>query len=436
MSIAEQVALALPAGRSLGGVTTWTLELAGRLARERPVRLLEHATNRPDLVVDDGPPPNGVSRSLLTGLAPPNDVTVCEDDVMAFADHYADGSPQVFVPNWSWGTYAAACAATARDGGRSKIVSFVHADGPDYYDWATYYESAITRFVAVSEQIRTELVDRLPHRSDDVIVLPYPVDADENPPDRQLRDGPIRIVYAGRVAVVQKRILDLVDVARHLAAARVDAEFRIIGGGPDEHTLADALDAIDPHGTVRIHREPAVPATSMGEVWRSADVCLLTSAYEGTSIAMLEAMASGAVPVVTAVSGTDALIDDGISGLRAPVGDTNRLAAHIASLATDRTRLGEMSRAAHQTIAARGGTTRYDSTLRRLLDDVSAAPDRVLDRTTPLLPGRHHAHLADVPAALRGDHHAAKRIAYRLGASTWTRPLLQLRPYLEHRRSN
>ncbi len=434
MSNAESIAVALPAGRTLGGVTTWALGLARRFADERSVRVLEHRPNRSDLVIDDASTSHGPEVVSLADLAPPNDVLVSDRDVSAYADRYARSGPQIFLPNWSWGTHAAACAALAADGGRSRIVSFVHADGPDYYDWASYYEPAITTYVAVSDQIREQLEQRLPHRAQDIVVLPYPVDADVTLPDRSRHKGPLRIVYAGRISMVQKRITDVVDVGRALMEYGIEAEIRIIGGGPDEHVLADAIQTLDPAGSVRVRHEPSVPASSMADIWRSADVCLLTSEYEGTSISMLEAMAAGAVPVVTAVSGTEAVIDDGRNGLRAPAGNVDQLAAYLRMLAHDRRALGALSVAAHSTIAQRGGTTAYDAELSRLFDLAAEAPPRLLsDR--PLLPGRRHARLSDVPAALRGDHHAAKRVAYRLGASSLTRPVLRLRPYLEHGRS-
>lgn len=435
MSSDSRLSISLPAGRSLGGVTTWTIALADRLAEAGClVRLLEHPSGRADLIVDDAAEHSAVDCVSLEDLRPPNNVLVSPSDIADFAERYSSGSPEVFLPNWSWGAYAAACAVLAEDGGQSKIVSFVHADGPDYYDWAEYYETAIARYVAVSEQIRQELVKRIPHRADDIAVLPYPVEASPHLPDRNeaRENDPLLVVYAGRISHVQKRIGDLVGVIRELERRSVHADFRIIGGGPDEAFLRSALEALD-RDTVSVRYQPPVPTSEMASIWHEADVCLLTSEYEGTSISMLEAMAAGAIPVVTNVSGTDTLINDGRNGLRAPVGNIERLADHLAMLAADRSLIDRMSRSAHNTIVKRGGTADYDAELRAILSAAAAAEPRMLASDRPLLPGRRHARFRDLPRALRGDRHAAKRLAFCLGSSRPARPLLRLRSFLEHR---
>ena len=47
----------------------------------------------------------------------------------------------------------------------------------------------------------------------------------------------------------------------------------------------------------------SVARDAIGAFWKDKDVCLSFSDYEGRSISIMEAMANGAVPVVTATSG-------------------------------------------------------------------------------------------------------------------------------------
>ena len=66
------------------------------------------------------------------------------------------------------------------------------------------------------------------------------------------------------------------------------------------------------------------------------DVFVLASLMEGTSLALMEAMASGRACVATAVGGTPELITDGESGVLVPPGDGAALADAIMKLAANK----------------------------------------------------------------------------------------------------
>ena len=84
--------------------------------------------------------------------------------------------------------------------------------------------------------------------------------------------------------------------------------------------------------------------------WKNQDICLSLSDYEGRSISMMEAMANGAVPVVTDTSGVREDITDGENGYIAAVQDIHRLAERIAFLERHRERLEIMGKKAHDEI--------------------------------------------------------------------------------------
>jgi glycosyltransferase involved in cell wall biosynthesis len=67
----------------------------------------------------------------------------------------------------------------------------------------------------------------------------------------------------------------------------------------------------------------------------ACDVFALPSLYEGSSLAVLEAMAAGRPVVSSAIGGTDELIDDGTDGLLVAPGDTDGLAAALRRLLDD-----------------------------------------------------------------------------------------------------
>jgi glycosyltransferase involved in cell wall biosynthesis len=68
-----------------------------------------------------------------------------------------------------------------------------------------------------------------------------------------------------------------------------------------------------------------------GALLRRSDVLLLPSFSEGSALVTYEAMASGAVPLVSTAAG--APIIDGVDGLLHPVGDVELLAGQLAQLA-------------------------------------------------------------------------------------------------------
>jgi glycosyltransferase involved in cell wall biosynthesis len=79
---------------------------------------------------------------------------------------------------------------------------------------------------------------------------------------------------------------------------------------------------------------------------------------EAFGLAALEAMACGVPPVATRIGGVPELIDDGVDGFLAPVGDIAAQAARVVSLLTDDALYQRMSAAAR-----RAAETRYSTSL-------------------------------------------------------------------------
>lgn len=84
-----------------------------------------------------------------------------------------------------------------------------------------------------------------------------------------------------------------------------------------------------------------IPNNKMNEFWSSLDIYINISDYEGTSIAMLEALGNGCVPVVTNVSGVKDFIVDGINGFIVDVQDFTSMGEKIEYLYNHREKLSE-----------------------------------------------------------------------------------------------
>lgn len=373
----------LPAGLCVGGVTSWTLQMSQSLAAAgRTPCVIEHvnAAGIPGESIASG------VRVLQQGGQRP--AMAREADVREYLATYGAALPSIFIPNYTPGAYAA-CAELARENpDKLRVVGMGHADQPYYYDLLAYYEPMIGLFVAVSAEIGERLAARLPHRTADIVVRPYGVAA---PPVLErgysAPDRPLRLVYAGRLVEVQKRVSDLIRLADYLSQSQVDFQLDIIGsGGPDSDTLKKRLEALDNAARDRVHIKDCVPHAEMPGIWRAADVCVLVSEYEGTSLAMLEAMAHGCVPVVTAVSGTAGVIIPAETGFSAPVGEISAMADIIKSLATDREQLRRLGAAAHRLVLARFSIDAYAAWFQEAMADLSTHPPKRWPRGRPSLP--------------------------------------------------
>ncbi len=119
----------------------------------------------------------------------------------------------------------------------------------------------------------------------------------------------------------------------------------VAGDGEERDKLAAAADS---HlGASRVHMLGSVPNTEMPQVYRAADVVVLPSLMEATSIAGLEAMACGMPLVGSRVGGLPQIIDEGANGLLVPPESPSDLVTAIRTLYSDpelRTRMGRQSR--------------------------------------------------------------------------------------------
>ncbi|MEJ1406478.1 MAG: glycosyltransferase family 4 protein, partial [Candidatus Sedimenticola sp. (ex Thyasira tokunagai)] len=89
-----------------------------------------------------------------------------------------------------------------------------------------------------------------------------------------------------------------------------------------------------------------VPNPQMPDVYRAADISVLPSFMEATSITGLESMACGIPLVGTTVGGIPTLINDRETGLLVPPGDPATLGEALAQLARDPEQRQQMGTAA------------------------------------------------------------------------------------------
>lgn len=110
-------------------------------------------------------------------------------------------------------------------------------------------------------------------------------------------------------------------------------------------------------------------------LFRQADVCALTSDYEGLPNVLIEAMACGTPVVSTRCDfGPAELLDDGIQGRLVPVGDAGAVADALSELAADTDRRRQMGVAAQGRVRQQFAAARTVRQYEELFERAAQAP--------------------------------------------------------------
>ncbi len=148
----------------------------------------------------------------------------------------------------------------------------------------------------------------------------------------ELGAGPDDIVVGmvGRL-VEEKGYRQFFEASRIIA----DPRFRFVAVGPDDPTKSDALDRalVDEAaaGGVRF----LGMRTDVEELYGGFDLFALPSFREGFPRAAMEAAASGLPIVATNIRGCRQVVEDGVTGVLVPVGDSDALAGELRRLGED-----------------------------------------------------------------------------------------------------
>jgi glycosyltransferase involved in cell wall biosynthesis len=396
----------LPAGRALSGVARFAADLASELAeRGRPVALVFHAhpADHPPL---DLPIHPAVRTADLSHLPPLDDPSA---DPATYLPAYADAlaslantRPACLIAGQHAATFGIA-AALSQTTHHLRVLGVAHSDNAYDTHLLAHYEPLLTRLVAVSTALRDDLITLLPARAADIAHIPYGVRVpDTCPPRTPLTGRPLRLIYAGRLEHRQKRVLALAHLARELRQRRIDHTLTIVGDGPARPDLQHAARS-EPTITIA----PPVAPRDLDALLAVHDAFVLPSRYEGLSIAMLEALAQGCVPVVTpSRSGTRDAVTQGVIGEIAsasPDDDEPAAAAALADAidALRRRDLAEMARRAHRAARERFSIAAHADAWERLIDHAADAPRRVWPAERPCAYGPSGSVPHDAPDRMR-----------------------------------
>lgn len=247
--------------------------------------------------------------------------------------------------------------------------------------WTYRHADAV---VAVSQEVAEELRHRWsvpPERLHTIVngIAPPPASLGSAgaplPPgfERGLR----HIVCVGRL-VESKNQRSLVRMLPDLVARVPDVRLVLVGDGPDRQLLeATAVDL-----GVRRHVAFLGSRTDVGAILAASTCFVTASRFEGTSIALLEAMACGLPVVATSNRGNDEVLGES-GGHRVADDEPATLASAVATVLEDAVYARRLRDAARARVESLYGMDRVLAELQRLYGRVLADGRPVTPVTTP-----------------------------------------------------
>lgn len=289
--------------------------------------------------------------------------------VRSLYDSLKQKLPLILIDNWTEHLFIAAWMLRLQYPDKVKIISVLHNDEESLYRVKKLWESSFDYILAVSKKIQNHLIDDFSFAKEKVIYRPNFLHYKTGKFRKDINHGSrIRIGWGARIEERQKRADLLIPLIQGLEQTGIDYVLTIAGDG----TYKEILELwVKTNGfSDKILFPGYIYAEKMKSFWASQDIYISLSDYEGFSLAMIEAMANGAVPVVTNVSGTEDFIQDGVSGYLIHRNSPEEATRKIADLYHDRVKLCDISHHAIKIVNEKCDFDQYIEFMDRCLDGI------------------------------------------------------------------
>jgi len=234
----------------------------------------------------------------------------------------------------------------ARALGKPVVLNYRSGQAPDHLQRSAVARNAIAR-VDLNVVPSRFLVDVFHEFGIDASIIPNIVDLDRF----QFRDrNPLR------PRLVSTRNFDaLYNVTTTVRAFALvqqrwpDASLTLVGGGPQEAQLRELVDQLRLRNVTFLGR---VKPGEIAQHYAANDIYIQSPNIDNMPTSVIEAFASGLPVVSTEAGGVPAILTHERHGLLAPLGDYDRLAAHVLRLLDNPVWARAMARAAFDTCQA------------------------------------------------------------------------------------
>lgn len=238
------------------------------------------------------------------------------ETVKEMAVKIAELLPCIFISHASIALYAAQIVRSLFPA-QIQVVVVAHGDEKNTYETLSHWADRVDKIICISRKIQSEFQNRYGFGRDILLYRPNPIQIPASVEKKKAQGGRLKIGFAARLRREQKRVHLLPEIIDACIKRKLDVEFHIAGEGECLELLLKYV--ADNHLEDRVCLWGWIAPVDMAGFWEEQDVYLNISDFEGMSLTMLEAMAHGAVPVVTDVSGVSDLIEEGKNGFVVPV---------------------------------------------------------------------------------------------------------------------
>ncbi len=205
------------------------------------------------------------------------------------------------------------------------------------------------KVIAVSENVNKAIRPYLP--SEKIVQIPVGIRAYSQKKSSDAADRKIRMVYVGRVSSIAKNLRVIEKIIEELFLRKTDFHLTIIGDGDYLKEMKNNI-CRRPYGGC-VEFTGALSPSEVEQRLPSFDIFLMTSTYEGTPHALLEAMSAGVIPVCSRISGaTDRIITNGVSGFLCGTSAVNEYVEAIGYISAHPELRHKLSEKACETVLA------------------------------------------------------------------------------------
>jgi glycosyltransferase involved in cell wall biosynthesis len=233
--------------------------------------------------------------------------------------------------------------------------------GPKRLGYRMLYRMAVRwldGFIAVSDDVKTAILSGIGSIPEDKIAVIFnsvDVRRYQQPVDRAAVRRQLGLAEDARVIAVvatfkrQKGHRFLIEAAPAVVARFPDLRILLIGDGELREELQEQTRALG----MQDHIHFLGSRKDVPELLAASDYFVLPSLWEGLSMALVEAMATGLPVIATGVSGTNQVMVSGETGLLIPPGDARRLGEAMLELLSTPARARAMGEAARRRVEQR-----------------------------------------------------------------------------------